>query len=84
MCRWKMFGSGSAIDNASAPAQLFQCANTELSDNVLKSNPQVVESNLTDLLAEMRSPVTMPVANGISCNGLFRLHRKRDDPILII
>jgi len=61
---WEVFRSGSAIDTASAAAHLFQCASNELSDSLLKANPQIVESNLTDLLAEMRSLAVITVNRG--------------------
>ena len=71
--RWEVFRSGSAVDSASAAAQLFECASNELSDSLLKANPQIAESNLTDLLAEMRSLAVIPVATGVTRRELFQL-----------
>ena len=53
--RWEMFGSGSAIDEALAPAQLFQCTGDELSDSLLKANRQAASNILSQLLVDMRS-----------------------------
>ena len=37
--RWEVFRTGSGIHDASAPSQLFQSAETELGDSLLKANP---------------------------------------------
>ena len=75
-----MFRSGSAIDTASAAAQLFQCASNELSDSPLKANPQIAESNLTDLLAEMISLAVIPLATRLARSELFQLRQEHDEP----
>ena len=78
--RWEMFFSGSAIDEASAPAQLFQCAGDELSNSLLKANPQAASNTLSQLLADMRSIAVIPVATGVSRTELFQLRPERDEP----
>ena len=42
--RWEVFRTGSGIDDTSAPSQLFQCAENELGDSLLKSNPDAASS----------------------------------------
>ena len=78
--RWEVFYCGSGIDAASAPAQLFQCADEELSDCLLKANPQATQSTLPQLLEEMRSVAVIPVATGVSRMELFQLRQERDEP----
>ena len=78
--RWEMFRSGSAIDEVSAPAQLFQCAGDELSDSLLKANPQAASNTLLQLLADMRSFAIIPVATGVSHTELFQLRQEHDEP----
>ena len=78
--RWEVFRTGSAIDTASAAAQLFQCGGNELCDCLLKANPQIAESNLTDLLAEMRSLAVIPMVTGVARSELFQLCQEHDEP----
>ena len=76
---WEMFRSGSAIDEASAPAQLFQCTGDKLSDCLLKANPQAASNTLSQLLADMRSFAVIPVASGVTRTELFQLCQEHDE-----
>ena len=78
--RFEMFLNGSSIDDASAPAHLFQCAGKELSDSLLKSKPQSASSTLPQLLADMRSLAVIPVATGVSRTELFQLRQDSGEP----
>ena len=77
--RWDVFRAGSGIDEASAPAQLFQCAGTELGDSLLKVNPNLTSDSLTQLLTAMRSLAVIPVATGVLRTELLQLRQKRDE-----
>ena len=78
--RWEVFKSGSGIDDASAPSQLFQCAGTELGDSLLKANPNAASETLTQLLAAMRSLAVIPVATCVLRTELLQLRQERDEP----
>ena len=78
--RWEVFKSGSGIDDASAPSQLFQCAGTELGDSLLKANPNAASGTLTELLAAMRSLAVIPVATCVLRTELLQLRQERDEP----
>ena len=80
MRRWEVFKSGSGIDDASAPSQLFQCAGTELGDSLLKANPNAASGTLTQLLAAMRSLAIIPVAICVLRTELLQLRQERDEP----
>ena len=75
---WEMFRSGSAIDEASALAQLFQCAGDELSDSLLKANNQAASNTLSQLLADMSSFAVVPVKTGVYHTELFQLHQEHE------
>ena len=75
--RWEVFHTGSGIDDASAPSQLFQCAGTELSDSLLKA---ATSDHLPQLLAAMRSLPVIPVATGALRIELLQLHQERNEP----
>ena len=45
----------SGINDESAPFQLFQCAQNELGDSLLKANPHAAFNTQPDLLAAMRA-----------------------------
>ena len=78
--RWEVFRTGSGIDQTSAPAQLFQCAGTELGDSLLKADADVVKGSLSDLLEAMRSLAVIPVATGVLRSELLQLRQERDEP----
>ena len=80
MRRCEVFKSGSGIDDASAPSQLFQCAGTELGDSLLKANPNAASGTLTQLLAAMRSLAVIPVATCVLRTELLQLRQERDEP----
>ena len=79
-CRWEVFRTGSGIDDASAPSQLFQCAGTKLGDSLLKANPHAASDTLPQLLAAMRSLAVIPVATGVLRTELLQLRQERDEP----
>ena len=76
-----MFRSGSGIDEASAPSQLFQCAGTELGDSLLKANQQATSGSLPGLLAAMRSLAVIPVATCVLRTELLQLRQERDETV---
>ena len=78
--QWEVFRTGSGIDEASAPSQLFQCAENELGDSLLKANPDAASSTLPDLLDAMRSLAVIPVATGVLRIKLLKLCQERDEP----
>ena len=78
--RWEVFRTGSGIDDQSAPSQLFQCAENELGDNLLKANPHAASNTLPDLLAAMRSLAVIPAATGVLRTKLLQLRKERDEP----
>ncbi|XP_044170488.1 uncharacterized protein LOC122954502 [Acropora millepora] len=78
--RWEVFRTGSGIDDESAPSQLFQCAENELGDSLLKANPHAASTTLPDLLDAMRSLAVIPVATGVLRTELLQLRQERDEP----
>ena len=78
--RWEVFRTGSGIDDESAPSQLFQCAENELGDSLLKANPHATSTTLPDLLDAMRSLAVIPVATGVLRTELLQLRQERDEP----
>ena len=73
--RWNVFKDGSLIDDASAPAQLFQCATQELGDSILKSNPTAIHQTTDDLLKAMRSLAVISAATGVLRSKLLQHSR---------
>ena len=67
--RWEVFRAGSGIEQTSAPSQLFQCAETDLGDSLLKANPNPATEPLQNLLVAMRSLAVIPVATRITTDG---------------
>ena len=78
--RWHVFRTGSGITDATAPAQLFQCAGPQLGDNILKTNPDAISDNLPQLLETMRSLAVIPIATSVLRTELLQLQQERDEP----
>ena len=68
-----MFIQGSGIDEASATAQLFQCASQSLGDSLLKSDAEIVSKPLLELLA------VIPLATGLLRSDLMQMRQLRDE-----
>ena len=79
--RWEVFRTGSNIDEASSPSQLFQCAGAELGDSLLMTNPSIASEPLEQLLTAMRSLAVIPVATCVLRSELFQLRQERDEAI---
>ena len=78
--RWQMFRQGSGINEASATAQLFQCASQSLGDSLLKSDAKIVSKPLQELLSAMRRLAVIPVATGVLRSDLMQMRQLRDEP----
>ena len=79
--RWQMFRQGSGINEASATAQLFQCASQSLGDSLLKSDAEIVSKPLQELLSAMRRLAVIPVATGVLRSDLMQMRQLRDEPL---
>jgi len=77
--RWEVFKCGSQIDDTAAPSQLFQCANNDLGDSLLKSDPAATSKPLSDLLNAMKALAVIPVAKGVLRTELLQLQQQRDE-----
>ena len=77
--RCEVFRTGSGIDDASAPSQLFQCAEVDLGNRLLKTNPHITSEALSALLAAMHSVAVIPVATCVLRTELLQLHQERDE-----
>ena len=78
--RWQMFRQGSGINEASATAQLFQCASQILGDSLLKSDAEIVSKPLQELLSAMRRLAVIPVTTGVLRSDLMQMRQVRDEP----
>ena len=79
-CHWEAFCTGSGIKDESAPSQLFQCAENELGDSLLKANPHAPSNAQPDLPAAIHSPAVIPVATGVLHTELQQLCQERHEP----
>ena len=77
--RWENFREGSSISDSVASVQLLQCAGDELSEMLLKTDPDITSRPLTDVLREMKSLAVIPVAKGIVRAELMQLRQANDE-----
>ena len=77
--RWNVFHEGSGISECAKPSQLFQCAENELGDALLKSDPSITSRSVDEILRAMRSMAVIPVAKGVLRSELLQLRQHRDE-----
>ena len=77
--RWEAYRSGSGISTAAAAIQLFQCAEQELADLLLKSNPDVTSRQVEAVLEAMRVLAVIPVARGVVRAEFMQMKQKNDE-----
>ena len=77
--RWNAFRIGSGISDSAASIQLFQCADEELANNLLKSKSEITSLRIDDALAEMRLMAVIPVAKGILRAELMQMGQSNDE-----
>ena len=78
--RWQMFKQGSSINEASATAQLFQCASQSLGGSFLKSDAKIVSKPLQELLSAICRLAVISVATGVLRSDLMQMRQLRDEP----
>ena len=77
--RWEVFRTDSQIDAASAPSQLFQCAEKELGDSILKADPNATNGTLETLLTSMKALAVIPTATGVLRSELLQMRQEREE-----
>ena len=77
--RWDVFRTGSGIDDASAAAHLFQCAEATLSDSLLRAHPTITSRPVAEVLEAMRALAVVPVATCVLRAELLSLRQERDE-----
>ena len=79
LLRWKNFRIGSTIGDNTASVQLLQCAGDDLSEMLLKADPQISTRPIDNVLAAMKSLAVIPVAKGIVRAELMQMHQANDE-----
>ena len=77
--RWENFRIGSNIRDGTASVQLLQCAGDELSEMLLKTDPEISSRPTTEVLSAMKSFAVIPVAIGIVRDELMQMHQANDE-----
>ena len=77
--RWQKFMQGSGTDEASATAQLFQCASQSLGDSLLKLDAEIVSKPLLELLSAMHRLAVIPLATGVLRSDLMQMRQLKNE-----
>ena len=78
--KWDLFKSGSNIPDHLAATHLFQCADEDLADSLLKSDSNISSQSLDDVLKKMKALAVIPTAIGVLRSELLDMKQKRDEP----
>ena len=77
--RWDAFRIGSNISAEAAPIQLFQCADQELADVMLKTDRGITSRTVEEVLDAMRLLAVIPVARGTVRAELMQMVQSNDE-----
>ena len=77
--RWEAFRTGSYIANEVASIQLFQCAENELADLMLRTDHDITSKSVTEVLSTMRTLAVVPVARGVIRADLMQMRQANDE-----
>lgn len=77
--RWENFRMGSNIRHCIAPVQLLQCAEEDLSEMLLKTEPKIASLPIDEVLSLMKSLAVIPVAKGIVRAELMQMRQANDE-----
>ena len=78
--RWDVYREGSGIDDDSAGAQLFECADDVLGNALLKMDPSITRRPIAEVIRKMKALAVVPVAIGVIRAELLELKQHRDEP----
>ena len=71
--RWEAYKTGSRISLDDATVQLLQCADEDLANLLLKSNPGITSEPVDQVLCAMQKLAVIPVARGVTRAELLRM-----------
>ena len=77
--RWAIFKEGSHIADENASHHLFQCADSLLGDSLLKTDPEIVNKDVHEVLRAMKKLAVIPIATGIVRSELLEMKQLRDE-----
>ena len=77
--RWAIFKEGSHIADENASHHLFQCADSLLGDSLLKTDPEIVNKDVYEVLRAMKKLAVIPIATGIVRSELLEMKQLRDE-----
>ena len=77
--KWVMYRNGSKLTGADVAYHLFQCAEENLGDALLKADPNIGNKDETALLAAMLKIAVIPRAIGILRAELLEMRQERDE-----
>ena len=80
-CRWDVFVSGSGLDPDASSSQLFQCADDELGDSLLKTDTSIVSKPTSIVMGAMKSLAVIEVATGVMRAELVRMQQEREESL---
>ena len=75
--KWALLKEGSHIADDIAPHYLFQCADGLFGDSLLKTDTEVVNKDLHEVLRAMKDLVLIPIAMAIMRSELLEMKQLR-------
>ncbi|QQP53424.1 Hypothetical protein FKW44_005905 [Caligus rogercresseyi] len=81
VAKWNIFKECSSMHESTATAQLIQCCDDDVADDILKEDPGIVKGSVKDLLASIKRIAVVPVAKSVKRAELFSLKQRVDEPV---
>ena len=77
--KFNAFKVGSGINATNEPTQLLSCCTDELTDLILKSDPEIHSKDISYIINTMKSFAVIPVAVGVRRAELMQLRQAPDE-----
>lgn len=78
--RWQIYRVGSDIDAAAASTQLLECAHDQLTNVILRADPDFTTRSLDAALGIFKSLAVVPVALGVIRSELSGMRQDPEEP----
>ena len=73
LIQWKLYKTSAGLSATESKLQLIYCCDQELIENVLRSDPNIIEKDETDQLSSIRKLSVVPVAMGVRRSEMLNL-----------
>ena len=79
--RWKNYKKTCGIHETLVTGELFECCTTELGDDIIRENRQLLDGSEKDLLAAIKRLAIIPVAKTVRRSDVLQMRQDHDEGV---